>query len=132
LNPGLSGERGRTADILVVQGPALTFNSTLDVAAIAAARAIEKGFAQLRALGIGPSDAQVRLNITRALETWAHRLPRSWHDHLRDGLKFLAPHERQTFSQYGRAVELSLQRAIGQQDLPVSPPPKPTKEERAA
>src|SRR4029077_20015660 len=35
--------------------------------------AIEKGFAQLRALGIGPADVQVRLNVTRALETWAQR-----------------------------------------------------------
>jgi hypothetical protein len=95
--------------------------------------AIEKGFAQLRALGIGPSDAQVRLNVTRALETWAQRgLSRSWFDHLRDGFKYLAPHERQTFSQYGRAIEASLQRAIGQREPPAPQPPKPTKEERAA
>jgi hypothetical protein len=93
--------------------------------------AIEKGFAQLRALGIGPSDAQVRLNVTRALETWAHRLPRSWHEHLRDGLKFLAPLERRTFSEYWRAVEASLQNAIGQRE-PSAPPPNPTKAERVA
>jgi hypothetical protein len=94
--------------------------------------ALEKGFAQLRALGIGPSDTQVRLNVTRGLEAWAHRLPRSWHEHLRDGLKFLAPHERQTFSQYGRAVEVSLRNAIGQREPPVPQPPKPTKEKKAA
>jgi hypothetical protein len=97
--------------------------------------ALEKGFAQLRALGVGPSDALVRLNITRGLETWAHRLPRSWHEHVRDGLKFLAPHERQTFSQYGRAVEASLQKAIGREPpvpRPQPPPPKSTTEEKAA
>jgi len=93
--------------------------------------AIEKGFAQLRALGIGPTDAQVRLNVTRALETWAHRLPRSWHEHLRDGLKFLAPRERQAFSEYWRAVEASLQNAIGQREPPARPPPNPTKERAA-
>jgi hypothetical protein len=76
--------------------------------------AIEKGFAQLRALGIGPTDAQVRLGVMRALETWAQQLPRSWHDQLRDGLKFLAPHERRDFSTYWKAVEASLQNAIKQ------------------
>jgi hypothetical protein len=94
--------------------------------------AIEKGFAQLRALDIGPTDAQVRINVTRCIETWAHRLPRSWHEHLRDGLKFLAPHERRTFSEYGRAIEASLQNAIGQREPPAPQPPKPTKEKRAA
>jgi hypothetical protein len=95
--------------------------------------AIEKGFAQLRALGIGPTDAQVRLNITRGLESWAQRgLSRSWFDHLRDGFKYLAPHERRTFSEYWRAVEASLQNAIGQREPSVPQPPKPTKEERAA
>jgi len=94
--------------------------------------AIEKGFAQLRALGIGPGDVQVRLNVTRALETWAQRgLSRSWFDHLRDGFKYLAPHERRTFSEYWRAVEASLQNAIGQREPSVPQPPKP-KEERAA
>jgi hypothetical protein len=93
--------------------------------------AIEKGFGQLRALGIGPTDTQVRLNVTRALETWAQRgLSRSWFDHLRDGFKYLAPGERQTFGQYGRAVEASLQRAIGQREPPAPQPPKP--KEKAA
>jgi hypothetical protein len=99
--------------------------------------AIEKGFVQLRALGIGPSDAQVRLNITRALETWAQRgLSRSWFDYLRDGFKYLAPHERRTFSEYWQAVEVSLGNAIrqrlGEPPAPASQPPNPTKEERAA
>jgi hypothetical protein len=78
--------------------------------------AIEMGFKQLHAAGFSsPTDAMIRLNICAVIQSWAHRLPRSWHDQLRDGLEFLAPGRRQSAVEYWRAIEPSLQRAIRQQ-----------------
>jgi hypothetical protein len=96
--------------------------------------AIEKGFAQLRALGIGPTDVQLRLGLTSVVETWAMRLPKYVHNQLRDGVRFLSPAERRTASDYWVAVEMTLQTAIRQRfgEPPASqPPPKSTPEKAA-
>jgi hypothetical protein len=51
----------------------------------------------------------------QAIQTWAHRLPRSWHDAIRnDGLAFLPPQDRKTFGQYWAQVQASLGNAIRQ------------------
>jgi hypothetical protein len=77
--------------------------------------AINDGVQKLHQLGFtAPSDAQVRLAVAAVLQSWAHGIPRSWHDHLRDGLQFLAPHERKTAVEYWDAVEPALQNAIRQ------------------
>jgi predicted translin family RNA/ssDNA-binding protein len=77
--------------------------------------AIEMGFAQLRAHGVThPTDVQVRLGVVTAIHTWAMQMPKNWHSELRDGMRFLAPHERRDFSTYWKAVEPMLQNQIGQ------------------
>ena len=77
--------------------------------------AIHDGIAKLHAAGFSfPSDAQLRLGIAAVLQTWAHRLPRSLHDQLRDGFEFLAPGRRQTAVEYWRAIEVSLNNSIRQ------------------
>jgi hypothetical protein len=77
--------------------------------------AIHDGIAKLHGLGFAfPTDNQVRLGITAVIQTWAHRLPRSWHDQLRDGFEFLAPGRRQTAVEYWRAIELSLGNSVRQ------------------
>jgi hypothetical protein len=76
---------------------------------------VERGFAQLRGLGLThPTDVQVRLGVVTCIHTWAMRLPRNWHSELRDGLRFLAPHERKTFTSYWQAIEAMLQNSIRQ------------------
>jgi hypothetical protein len=77
--------------------------------------AIHDGVAKLHAAGFAsPSDNQLRLAVAAIIQTWAHRLPRSWHNQLRDGLQFLAPHERKSAVQYWTAVEPALQNTIRQ------------------
>jgi hypothetical protein len=77
--------------------------------------AINDGIAKLHQAGFAfPSDSQLRLGVAAIIQTWAHRLPRSWHDQLRDGFEFLAPGRRQTAVGYWKAIEPSLQNAIGQ------------------
>jgi hypothetical protein len=74
--------------------------------------AIDRGFAQLRQSGVGPSDAQLRLGVASIIETWLHRLPQSWHNQLRDGVRFLAPGDRRSAVQYWTAIAASLNRQI--------------------
>jgi hypothetical protein len=77
--------------------------------------AINDGIQQLHGLGFAsPTDNQARLNICAIIETWAMRLPKHFHNQLRDGVRFLAPHERKTGVQYWTAIELSLQNQIAQ------------------
>jgi hypothetical protein len=77
--------------------------------------AIHDGIAKLHAAGFSfPSDAQLRLGITTVLQSWAHGLPRSLHDQLRDGFEFLAPGRRQTASEYWAAISPSLNNQITQ------------------
>jgi hypothetical protein len=88
--------------------------------------AVERGFAQLRERGLThPTDVQVRLGVVTCIHTWAMRLPRNWHSELRDGLRFLAPHERKTFTAYWQAIEAMLQNSI-QQRLGEAEQPKKT------
>jgi hypothetical protein len=89
--------------------------------------AINDGVQKLHELGFAaPSDAQIRLAVAAVIQSWAHGIPKSWHDQLRDGLQFLAPHERKTATQYWEAVEGALQNAIRQHagEAPVSEQPK--------
>jgi hypothetical protein len=71
--------------------------------------AINNGVAQLHAAGFQfPSDNQLRLNICAIIETWAQRLPKHFHNQLRDGVRFLAPHERKTAVEYWAQIQDSI------------------------
>ncbi len=72
--------------------------------------AIDNGFAQLRRDGVVISDTQDRIGIATIIQSWAHRIPRRWHDQLRDGFQFLAPGARRTAVEHWRAIQLSLDR----------------------
>jgi hypothetical protein len=77
--------------------------------------AIHDGVAQLHAAGFTfPSESQLRLGIAAIIQTWAHGLPKHFHNELRDGLRFLAPHERKTGVQYWAQIQASLSNQIGQ------------------
>jgi hypothetical protein len=95
--------------------------------------AINDGFAKLHALGFAaPSDAQLRIGIATILQSWAHRLPRSWHEQLRDGFQFLGPLQRRTAAQYWSALEASLIRQrLGEAPAPQPPTAKQTRTEAA-
>jgi hypothetical protein len=87
--------------------------------------AIDRGYAELRRLGfpVHTDDRQTRLNVGAIIKSWAHKLPRHFHDELRDGFEFLAPGARRTATQYWQAVEASLRQRLGE---PPAPPPRPT------
>jgi hypothetical protein len=77
--------------------------------------AIHDGIAKLHQAGFAfPSESQLRLGLTTVLQSWAHGLPRSLHDQLRDGFEFLAPGRRQTASEYWAAISPSLDNQITQ------------------
>jgi hypothetical protein len=48
------------------------------------------------------------------LQTWAHSLPRSLHDQLRDGFEFLPPGRRQTATDYWSKIQASVDNSIRQ------------------
>jgi hypothetical protein len=77
--------------------------------------AIDRGYAELRKLGfpVHADERQTRLNIGVIVKSWAHKLPRHFHDELRDGFEFLAPGARRTATQYWQMVELSLRQRLG-------------------
>jgi hypothetical protein len=72
--------------------------------------AIDTGFAQLRRAGVVISDTQDRIGITTIIQSWAHRIPRRWHEQLRDNFQFLAPGARRTAVEHWRAIQLSFDR----------------------
>jgi ABC-type transporter Mla subunit MlaD len=77
--------------------------------------AINDGIAKLHQAGFAfPSDSQLRLGVAAILQSWAHRLPRSWHDQLRDGFEFLAPGRRQTAVEYWAQIQASIDNQINQ------------------
>jgi hypothetical protein len=77
--------------------------------------AIDDGIQKLHQAGfVFPSDAQLRLGVAAIIQTWAHRLPRSWHDQLRDGFEFLEPGRRQTAVEYWAKIQASLHNQITQ------------------
>jgi hypothetical protein len=77
--------------------------------------AINNGVAQLHAAGFQfPSDNQLRLNICAIIETWAMRLPKQFHNQLRDGVRFLAPHERKTAVEYWAQLHAGIDNQISQ------------------
>jgi hypothetical protein len=86
------------------------------MAALKGLLAIEQGFRQLRELGFThPTDVQVRLGVVTCINTWAMQLPRNWHSELRDGLRYLPPHERKLFETHWKAIEpMLLRQAAGE------------------
>src|ERR1700738_77270 len=75
----------------------------LDLPLHAAARsliAIDNGFAQLRQSGFVISDTADRIGIAAIIQSWAHRIPRRWHEQLRDNFEFLAPGARRTATEH--------------------------------
>src|SRR5207247_1157070 len=95
------------------------------MAALKGLLAIHDGIQKLHAAGVPfPTDIQFRQGVTEVIETWAQQLPRSWHNKLSDGLKFLAPHERKTAVQYWMRIEASLSNSISEAvNAPVSKAP---------
>jgi len=87
--------------------------------------AIDMGFKQLRGLGVAhPDDTKVRLAVVTCINTWAMQLPRNWHSELRDGLRFLEPAARKSFTSYWNAILPSLRNTIAQAvDAPVPKAP---------
>jgi hypothetical protein len=77
--------------------------------------AISRGTDELRRKGFTvPSDIMLRIAIVAIIETWAHRLPPSWHNALRDEFRYLAPAQRKTALQYWEAILPSLSNSIRQ------------------
>jgi hypothetical protein len=77
--------------------------------------AINDGFEELRKMGFAsPTPDMVRLNICAIVQTWAMRLPKHWHNELRDGFRFLAPHERKTAEAYWAQIQASIDNQINQ------------------
>jgi hypothetical protein len=75
--------------------------------------AIHDGIAKLHAGGFSfPSDNQVRIGLAEVIETWAHQLPRSLHNQLRDGVRFLQPHMRKTAAQYWTQLHAGIDNQI--------------------
>jgi hypothetical protein len=93
--------------------------------------AIDRGFAELRQSGVGPSETQLRLGLTSVVETWAQTLPKHVHNQLRDGVRFLSPAERRTASEYWARVRASLDNQIAQVAGEPPAPPNPTKKRAA-
>jgi hypothetical protein len=94
--------------------------------------AIHEGVAQLQAAGFAfPSDNQVRINLAEVIETWAHSLPRSLHNQLRDGVRFLPPGTRKSAAQYWAAIEATLNNSISWAvEAPVSKMQRPDASDR--
>jgi hypothetical protein len=94
--------------------------------------AIHDGVAQLHAAGFAfPSDNQVRINLAEVIETWAHSLPRSLHNQLRDGVRFLPPGTRKSAAQYWAAIEATLNNSIsGAVEAPVLKMQRPDASDR--
>jgi hypothetical protein len=77
--------------------------------------AINDGVQKLHQAGFTfPSDAQVRLAVAAIIQSWAHRLPKHFHDQLRDGLEFLEPGRRQTAGEYWAKIQASIGNQITQ------------------
>jgi hypothetical protein len=77
--------------------------------------AFEHGITELNQKGIPhPSAAQLKLGICAVIQTWAQGLPKHIHNELRDGMSFLAPHERKTAVQYWKQIRTSIDRQIAQ------------------
>ena len=76
--------------------------------------AADKRIAELHQLGFQyPTSVQLRANIMYALETCLMALPKYLCDELaRSGVRFLAPHQRRTFSQFWSQMSANLGREI--------------------
>jgi hypothetical protein len=70
--------------------------------------AIDNGFAQLRQSGFVISDTADRIGITAIIQSWAHRIPRRWHEQLRDNFEFLAPGARRTATEHWTRMRASI------------------------
>jgi hypothetical protein len=82
--------------------------------AVRALIAIDNGFAQLRQSGFVISDTADRIGITAIIQSWAHRIPRRWHEQLRDNFQFLAPGARRTATEHWTQMRASIDNQITQ------------------
>jgi hypothetical protein len=82
--------------------------------AVRALTAIDNGFAQLRQSGFVISDTADRIGITAIIQSWAHRIPRRWHEQLRDNFEFLAPGARRTATEHWTRMRASIDGQITQ------------------
>jgi hypothetical protein len=83
------------------------------MAALQGLLALDRELPKLHALGFpSPSHQQLRLAVVTAFATFVQRLPRTWGDEIRGGLRYPAPYERRGLADYWRAIEPSLQNAI--------------------
>jgi hypothetical protein len=82
--------------------------------AVRALIAIDNGFAQLRQSGFVISDTADRIGITAIIQSWAHRIPRRWHEQLRDNFQFLAPGARRTATEHWTRMRASIDGQITQ------------------
>jgi hypothetical protein len=80
--------------------------------AVRALTAIDNGFAQLRQSGFVISDTSDRIGITAIIQSWAHRIPRRWHEQLRDNFEFLAPGARRTAIEHWTRMRASIDNQI--------------------
>jgi hypothetical protein len=77
--------------------------------------ALDRELPKLHALGFpSPSHQQLRLAVVMAFATFVQRLPRTWGDEIRGGLRYPAPYERRGLGDYWRAIEPGLQNQITQ------------------
>jgi hypothetical protein len=71
--------------------------------------AINDGVQKLHSAGFQfPSDAQLRIGVAAIIQSWTHRLPKHFHDQLRDGFEFLAPGRRQTAVECWTKIQASI------------------------
>jgi hypothetical protein len=75
--------------------------------------AIDAALPELHALGFpSPSHQQLRLAVVTAIATFVQKLPQSWGDEIRGGLRYPAPYERRGLAEYWTKVQLSLDKQI--------------------
>jgi hypothetical protein len=70
-----------------------------------------------------PSGRQIQVYANLAMTTWLMKLPNIWWKELADGMRYLAPGERRTFTQFWTAMSTSVARSID--PPPPSVPAKP-------
>jgi hypothetical protein len=56
----------------------------------------------------------LRLAVVTAIATFVQKLPQSWGDEIRGGLRYPAPYERRGLAEYWTKVQLSLDKQIAE------------------
>jgi hypothetical protein len=60
------------------------------------------------------SDTADRIGIAAIIQSWGHRIPRRWHEQLRDNFEFLAPGARRTAIEHWTRMRASIDGQITQ------------------